>query len=63
MCPALRAGNCPVMRREGRGVVIAELAGDMIGHRVVVTADRQLRRRCEDAGAVVAGPRWLLGLL
>ncbi len=59
-----RAGRVRVVAAKGSGDdVIAELAGDMIGHRVVVTADRQLRRRCEDAGAVVAGPRWLLGLL
>ena len=30
---------------------------------LVVTADRELRRRCEAAGAAVAGPGWLLGLL
>jgi 8-oxo-dGTP diphosphatase len=30
--------------------------------RLVVTADRELRRRCERAGATVTGPRWLLGL-
>ena len=28
--------------------------------RVVVTADRELRSRCEAAGATVVGPRWLL---
>jgi 8-oxo-dGTP pyrophosphatase MutT (NUDIX family) len=28
--------------------------------RVVVTADRELRNRCEAAGASVIGPRWLL---
>jgi hypothetical protein len=42
---------------------IASLAGRLPGQRIVVTADRELRRRCEDAGAVVAGPRWLIGLL
>jgi 8-oxo-dGTP diphosphatase len=30
---------------------------------VVVTADRELRRRCEAAGASVTGPGWILGLL
>jgi 8-oxo-dGTP diphosphatase len=30
---------------------------------LVVTADRELRRRCEKAGAQVNGPRWLLDLL
>lgn len=42
---------------------IAELAADVGGVRIVVTADRELRRRCEQAGAVVTGPRWLLQLL
>jgi hypothetical protein len=28
---------------------------------VVVTADRELRARCEAAGATVHGPRWLTG--
>ncbi|WP_345357114.1 NUDIX domain-containing protein [Actinoallomurus liliacearum] len=32
-------------------------------HRVVVTDDPVLRRRAEEAGATVADPRWLLGLL
>ena len=39
---------------------IADLAGRLAGQRVVVTADRELRRRCEAAGAVVTGPGWLL---
>ena len=30
---------------------------------VVVTADRELRARCEALGAVAAGPRWLRGLI
>ncbi len=29
---------------------------------LVVTADRELRRRCAEAGAVAVGPGWLLGL-
>jgi hypothetical protein len=41
---------------------IADLAGRLPGQRIVVTADRELRRRCEAAGAVVTGPRWLTGL-
>jgi hypothetical protein len=28
-----------------------------------VTADRELRARCEAAGASVTGPRWLLAQL
>ncbi len=43
--------------------LIAELAAGERGIRLVVTADRELRRRCEAAGAAVTGPRWLLGLL
>jgi 8-oxo-dGTP diphosphatase len=39
---------------------IASLAGRLTGPRVVVTADRELRRRCEAAGAAVTGPGWLL---
>lgn len=42
---------------------IAELARTEPGIRLVVTADRELRRRCEDVGAAVVGPRWLLKLL
>ena len=42
---------------------IAELAGSLPGHRLVVTADRELRRRSSAAGAAVAGPRWLLDQL
>jgi 8-oxo-dGTP diphosphatase len=42
---------------------IAGLAGRLPGRRIVVTADRELRRRCEAAGAVVMGPRWLTQLL
>ncbi|HEY7143631.1 MAG TPA: NUDIX domain-containing protein [Streptosporangiaceae bacterium] len=42
---------------------IAALAGGLPGRRLVVTADRELRRRCTSAGAAVAGPGWLLGLL
>ena len=41
---------------------IAELAapGAPDERRLVVTADRELRARCEAAGATVIGPRWLL---
>ena len=42
---------------------IAELARDLPGRRLVVTADRQLRDRCTAAGASVTGPGWLLGQL
>jgi 8-oxo-dGTP diphosphatase len=39
---------------------IAGLAGTLPGPRIVITADRELRRRCEAAGAAVIGPGWLL---
>jgi len=42
---------------------IAHEAAELRGYRLVATADRELRRRCEQAGAEVAGPRWLLRLL
>lgn len=42
---------------------IAALAGQTPGRRIVATADRELRARCVAAGASVAGPGWLLGLL
>ena len=42
---------------------IAVLAGHTPGRRIVVTADRELRQRCVAAGAAVAGPAWLLGML
>jgi len=42
---------------------IAGLAGELPGRRIVVTADRELRRRSEAAGAAVVGPRWLTRLL
>ena len=42
---------------------IARLAGSVPGRRIVVTADQRLRERSQRAGAEVAGPRWLTGLL
>jgi 8-oxo-dGTP diphosphatase len=42
---------------------IAGLAARIVGRRLVVTADRELRRRCAEAGASVIGPGWLLDLL
>ena len=43
--------------------LIAELAAETAGRRIVVTADRELRRRVVAAGASVAGPSWILGAL
>jgi 8-oxo-dGTP diphosphatase len=56
-------GRVRVVAADGSGDdAIALLAAQTAGHRIVVTADRELRRRCQDAGASVAGPSWLLGL-
>jgi uncharacterized protein YaiI (UPF0178 family) len=47
-------------------VVLAEGSGDDTiaaladAETLVVTADRELRRRCEERGAEVVGPGWLL---
>lgn len=40
---------------------IVDVVRELDGRRVVVTADRELRRRCEALGATVHGPSWLLG--
>ena len=69
-----RGGTQPGEPKPGDGILvviapgsgddtIAALAAETEGRRLVVTADRELRRRCERAGATVTGPRWLLGLL
>ena len=42
---------------------IVALVRELPGRRAVVTADRELRRRCEAAGAEVFGPSWLIGLV
>lgn len=53
-----------IVRARGSGDdTIAKLADQTEGRRLVVTADRELRARCEVAGASVVGPRWLLDLL
>jgi 8-oxo-dGTP diphosphatase len=51
--PAPGTGDATIAERAGRGP----------GQRIVVTADRELRRRSQAAGAAVTGPRWLLDLL
>jgi 8-oxo-dGTP diphosphatase len=54
-------GRVRVMAAPGSGDdTIAATAADLPGRRLVVTADRELRARCEAAGASVTGPRWLL---
>jgi 8-oxo-dGTP diphosphatase len=58
------AAGVRVVRAAGSGddeIVRQAAAAD--GLRLVVTADRELRARCEAAGAAVTGPRWLLDLL
>jgi rRNA-processing protein FCF1 len=64
--PAAQADGSPVQVVAATGSgddTIAALAGQTAGRRIVVTADRELRQRCLAAGASVAGPGWLLGLL
>jgi 8-oxo-dGTP diphosphatase len=57
-------GRVRVVAARGSGDdTIAELARDLPGRRLVVTADRQLRERCTAAGASVTGPGWVLGQL
>jgi 8-oxo-dGTP diphosphatase len=52
-----------VVQADGSGDdAIVALVRELAGRRVVVTADRELRRRCEAAGAEVLGPGWLIGL-
>jgi 8-oxo-dGTP diphosphatase len=46
----------------GDDAIVAEVVS-LEGDCLVVTADRELRRRCEAAGAIVTGPGWLLRLL
>jgi hypothetical protein len=48
---------------EGDDAIVAAVAAGGDGPIIVVTADRELRARCEALGAVAAGPRWLRGLL
>ena len=58
------AGQVRAVTAAGSGDdLIADLAAGLPGRRLVVTADRELRGRCEAAGAAVTGPRWLLGML
>ena len=53
-----------VVQADGSGDdAIAALARELPGRRFVVTADRELRRRCVAAGAAVLGPGWLIGIL
>jgi 8-oxo-dGTP diphosphatase len=57
-------GAVRVVRADGSGDdAIVALVRELPGRRAVVTADRELRRRCEAAGAEALGPGWLIGLL
>jgi hypothetical protein len=57
------AGRVRVVTAAGEGDdAIVALVQELPGRLVVVTADRELRRRSEAAGAETAGPGWLLGL-
>jgi 8-oxo-dGTP diphosphatase len=60
----IEAGPVRVVQAGGSGDdAIVALVRELPGRRAVVTADRELRRRCEAAGAEVFGPSWLFGLL
>jgi 8-oxo-dGTP diphosphatase len=52
-----------VLARGSGDDTIAAVARDVPGPRYVVTADRELRRRCAAVGAEILGPGWLLGQL
>jgi 8-oxo-dGTP diphosphatase len=61
---AAAGGPVRVVRADGSGDdAIVALVRELPGRRVVVTADRELRRRSVAAGATVLGPGWLLDLL
>ena len=55
-------GEVRVVLAPGSGDdTIVAVARDLPGRRYVVTADRELQRRCTAAGAGILGPGWLLG--
>ena len=57
-------GTVQVVSAPGSGDdEIVRLAKSRPGRRIVMTADRELRRRCLAVGAQVAGPSWLYALL
>jgi 8-oxo-dGTP diphosphatase len=61
---AARPGEVRVVLAPGSGDdAIVAVVRELPGHRVVVTADRELRERCMAAGATILGPGWLLALL
>lgn len=66
-----RAEGAPALVRllsapgSGDDAIVSVVADAVPGDEtcLVVTADRELRRRCEELGASVVGPGWLLRLL
>jgi len=62
---AVGSGDDAIVAEVAAAAAAAAAAGVAVldGSCLVVTADRELRRRCEALGAAVAGPGWLLGLL
>ena len=59
-----RSAEVRIVLASGSGDdAIVAVVRELPGHRVVVTADRELRERCVAAGATTLGPGWLLGLL
>jgi 8-oxo-dGTP diphosphatase len=60
--PLVRVVSAPGSGDDAIVGVVAEVAA-RDERCLVVTADRELRRRCEELNASVVGPRWLLALL
>ena len=62
LTPAVRVVTAP---GSGDDAIVAEVASlaAVSASCLVVTADRELRRRCAALGASVAGPGWLIELL
>ena len=57
-------GPVRVVQADGSGDdAIVALVRELPGRRFVVTADRELQRRCVAAGAAILRPGWLLGLV
>ena len=62
--PEVRVVTAPGSGDDAIVAEVASLAADSASAScLVVTADRELRRRCAALGATVAGPGWLIELL
>jgi 8-oxo-dGTP diphosphatase len=62
--PEVRVVTAPGSGDDAIVAEVASLAADSaVASCLVVTADRELRRRCAALGAGVAGPGWLIELL